>query len=420
MANNHKNLKADFNKDFSKRPQGPGFDRGENTSIMEPLVLPADTSKRINLNDLALELAAQAAGFNSSLPAPISESLSDLVRAMNCYYSNLIEGHSTHPVDIEKALNNDYSSDKKKRDLQLEAKAHIEVQRWIDHGGLMGRSTRIESILETHRRFCDLLPEELLWVDDPTTKKKYKLIGGELRQKDVQVGAHIAISPGRVPYFLQRYEEVYASLGRSELLLALAIAHHRLVWIHPFLDGNGRVARLMTHASFLEVLKTKSLWSVARGLAKNVDKYKQLLHNCDLLRRNDLDGRGNLSTEALVEFSEFFLETCLDQIRFMKKLVQPQEIQGRILIWANEEIQMGRLLPKSDAILKTILFRGELLRKELPEVTGVGERQSRRIVAALTKLGVIKTAGTKAPLHLAFTAVLASRWLPGLFPDKAD
>ena len=47
---------------------------------------------------------------------------------MNCYYSNLIEGHDTHPIDIERALKNDYSQDAHKRDLQLEAKAHIAVQ----------------------------------------------------------------------------------------------------------------------------------------------------------------------------------------------------------------------------------------------------------------------------------------------------
>lgn len=44
---------------------------------------------------------------------------------MNCYYSNLIEGHDTHPTDIERALKNDYSNDPRKRDLQLVAKAHI-------------------------------------------------------------------------------------------------------------------------------------------------------------------------------------------------------------------------------------------------------------------------------------------------------
>jgi Fic family protein len=74
-------------------------------------------------------------------------SLAGLVRAMNCYYSNLIEGHDTHPVDIERALRNDYSLDARKRDLQLEAKAHIAVQEWIDGGGLgAGRAVKTEAI----------------------------------------------------------------------------------------------------------------------------------------------------------------------------------------------------------------------------------------------------------------------------------
>src|SRR5260370_22717289 len=86
------------------------------------------------LTDLALDLTQKSAGFRRRLPSALLVSLADLVRAMNCYYSNLIEGHDTHPVDIERALKNDYSKDAQKRDLQLEAKAHIAVQEWIDGG----------------------------------------------------------------------------------------------------------------------------------------------------------------------------------------------------------------------------------------------------------------------------------------------
>jgi len=91
---------------------------------------------RGELNDLALELAARAAAFRSSLPDQIASALAALIRSMNCYYSNLIEGHNTHPIDIERALHDDYSADPEKRDLQLEAKAHIAVQKWIDEDGL--------------------------------------------------------------------------------------------------------------------------------------------------------------------------------------------------------------------------------------------------------------------------------------------
>src|SRR5712692_110945 len=136
-------------------------DRGETVSLMEPLLIAEGSRHRSALTDLALELAQKSAGFRRSLPETLLASLADLVRAMNCYYSNLIEGHDTHPVDIERALRNDYSKDARKRDLQLEAKAHITVQKWIDSGGLKGRAVRSDGIREIHRRLCELLPEDL-------------------------------------------------------------------------------------------------------------------------------------------------------------------------------------------------------------------------------------------------------------------
>ena len=104
------------------------IDRQESVNLMEPLLIAEGSRHRGELTDLAIEVAARSAGFRRSLPDGVRTALADLVRAMNCYYSNLIEGHDTHPIDIERALKNDYSNDPRKRNLQLEAKAHIEVQ----------------------------------------------------------------------------------------------------------------------------------------------------------------------------------------------------------------------------------------------------------------------------------------------------
>src|ERR1035437_6958264 len=230
-------------------------DRGELVSVMEPLVIGDGSRHRGVLTDLALDLTQKSAGFRRSLPPSLLTSLADLVRSMNCYYSNLIEGHDTHPVDIERALKDDYSKDARKRDLQLEAKAHITVQKWIDGGGLKGGlAIKAEGIQEIHRRFCELLPEDLLWVEDPATKEKLRVVPGEWRKRDVQVGTHVAISPGAQPRFLERFEQVYSELGKTESIISIAAAHHRLLWIHPFTDGNGRVTRLMSHAVMLELL----------------------------------------------------------------------------------------------------------------------------------------------------------------------
>jgi Fic family protein len=405
--------KAD-NKPDIKAAEG----RGEGIGLMEPLVLGEGSRHRPELTDLALELAQRSAGFRRSLPESLLSSLATLVRAMNCYYSNLIEGHDTHPVDIERALLGDYSKDTKKRDLQLEAKAHIAVQQWIDTGGLKGRAVAADSIREIHRHFYDAMPEDLLWVEDPTTHECMQIISGELRTRDVAVGGHVAISASVVPRFLRRFEEVYSRLGKTETILAVAAAHHRLLWIHPFLDGNGRVARLMSHATLLEALDTGAVWSVARGLARNVATYKGHLAACDMTRRNAIDGRGNLSEEALAEFTRFFLATCLDQVTFMEGLMQPDSLRTRILLWTEEEIQLDRLPPKSGAILEAVLYRGELPRGDAAGIVGTGDRQARRVVSALIERGVLVSESSRAPLRLAFPAVLASRWMPGLFPDQ--
>jgi Fic family protein len=393
-------------------------DRGESINMMEPLLIGETSRHRGKLTDLALELAQKAAGFRRSLPDSLLASLADLVRAMNCYYSNLIEGHDTHPIDIERALKNDYSKDAHKRDLQLEAKAHIVVQEWIDRGGLKGRAVTSDGIRETHRRFCELLPEDLLWVEDPEKKERVRVVAGELRKRAVVVGTHVAVSAGAVPRFLARFEEVYGALNKTDSILAAATGHHRLLWIHPFLDGNGRVARLMSHAMLLESLDTGAAWSVARGLARNVEGYKRHLVVCDQPRRNDLDGRGQLSEEALAAFAEFFLGICIDQVNFMESLVQPDRLRTRIRMWAEEEIRLGKLPAKSENILEAILYRGEVPRGEAAGVVNTGDRQARRIVSALLEHGVLASESSRAPLRLVFPAQLASRWMPGLFPDK--
>ena len=163
---------------------------------------------------------------------------------------------------------------------------------------------------------------------------------------------------------------------------------------------------------------TGGIWSVARGLARSVEEYKRHLANCDLPRRNDLDGRGNLSEEGLASFTRFFLETCIDQVTFMEELVQPGRLRNRILLWVEEEVRAGTLPSKAGSILEAILYRGELPRGDVPNLLGASDRHGRRVVAALTEHGVLVSDTTRTPLRLAFPAKLAPRWMPGLFPEK--
>ena len=394
----------------------------DSITMMEPMLISASSKYYSTLTDMAYTLAIEATAFKNSLPKVIVPQLAGLIRSMNCYYSNLIEGHNTHPVDIERALKDDYNTDQKKRNLQLEAKAHILVQKWID-SILDDTSVNVvssEFILEVHRRFYENLPEELCYIEDPITQERHKIIAGELRTKDVRVGRHLGISPISLGNFMMRFENAYKGLKDLGAILAVPSAHHRLLWIHPFLDGNGRVTRLLSHAMLGKAIDTGSLWSVSRGLARNETRYKSLLASCDLGRRNDLDGRGSLSEEALYEFNVFFLEICLDQVRFMRDLIEPKKLHNRIMIWVKEAIVLEELPKGSDIVMEAILHRGEVARADVADMIAVTERHARRITSALLNAEIISSDTARSPLTLSFPARLAYRWMPGLFPEQIE
>jgi len=385
-------MKADRNAG-PKAHVGGRIDRGESPSAMEPLRLADGSRHRGELADLALELGGKSAGLRRALPAPIAQALARMVRAMNCYYSNLIEGHDTHPIDIERALQGDYSRDRGKRDLQLEAKAHIAVQEWIDEGGLASPPASVAAIRSIHERFCGSLPDDLLWVTDPATGERLKVVPGELRRRDVAVGNHRAVSPGALERFLERFEAGYAELGPSESMICLAAAHHRLLWIHPFLDGNGRVGRLLI-----------TLYLVSRGLLK-----RPVLYLSDFFERNRQLYYDNLTRvrekNDLLQWFKFFLvgvsetargsiATFDDVLKLQKQTDQRlQELKSRS---ANAQKVVNALYkrPMTDAA-------------RVGKVTGVSAASAYKLIADLERLGILKeVTGSKRGRMYVFDAYL--------------
>ncbi len=337
---------------------------------------------------------------------------------MNCYYSNLIEGHDTHPISIDRALAGDYSTDRDQRDLQLEARAHIEVQQLIDQGKAPSPVVSKNFITWVHREFCSRLPDDLLLVDNPDTGEKLCLAPGELRQASVRVGRHIPVDADRLPAFLDRFEAGYGSrqLTKIQQIIAVAASHHRLLWIHPFLDGNGRVTRLFSHAFLRDLNIGSQLWSVSRGLARTVDHYKRHLMEADEPRRGDLDGRGNLTNAGLETFCLYFLTTCVDQVTFMESLLEPSELLRRIEIWAEEETHAKRLPKGAWPLLREAILAGEFSRGKAESITGYEERQARTVLKSLLDLGVLVSDGPRGPVRLGFPVAVVGRWLPRLYP----
>ncbi len=386
---------------------------------MEPM-LPEEASHA--LEDEAFTLTSEANRLAGRVHPILIASIGDLVRSMNCYYSNLIEGHDTSPRDIDRALANDFSDEPKQREFQQEAVAHIHVQRLIDTGKdpeIWPATAAYASWL--HEVFCSHLPPEMLWVTNRATGEKLPVVPGRWREADVDVGRHLPPEHSDLPKFMTRFDRAYQSppLSKPRQLQAVGAVHHRFLWIHPFLDGNGRVARLMSHALLKRLGIGTSLWSVARGLAREQELYKKLLMAADGPRKGDREGRGNLTQCGLIAFSRFFLERAIDQVQFMTQLLEPHTLLTRMEIHVEEEVRLRRLQKGSFAVLREAVMAGEVERSKIPGLTGYEERGARMVTAALVDRGMLTATTHRAPLRLTFPSEVAERWFPNLYPPNA-
>ncbi len=398
-------------------------------SEMEPL-LPTGVHE---LEDMSLEVVSNSSALGGQLHLVTQKAVIEFLRLINSYYSNLIEGHSTHPIDIERAMRQDYSNDSVERDLQEESLAHINCQRKVEL--CIGETPDLniadsDFISWLHQIFYEQLPIELRQVKDEKSSEIDVVNPGEFRRREVIVGKHIGPSSENLPAFLRRFSTVYSPSKHHGImpLIVIAASHHRLMWIHPFLDGNGRVTRLYTDACFLRLpLRGYGLWNVSRGLARQRSDYMDALKVADAQRYNDYDGRGNLSQQGLVFFCHFFLSTCLDQISFMNGLLNLDGLLDRI----NGYVSMRRLklIPgpvpeyqslKSEAtyMLQEALLRGEVARGEMIRLSGMKDRTGRELLRQLLGEGLLVSDTKKGAVRINFPTHIANHLFPDLYPSQ--
>ncbi len=377
------------------------------------------------LADLVAELSARSAKLGRSLHPRTATHLADLVRVMNTYYSNLIEGHDTRPRDIERALAGHLDEDEGRRNLQLEATAHVRVQAEVDRKGMaaeLSEPASVDFIRWLHREFYRDAPKAMLHIRGGS--REFIMTPGEWRslpEHDVAVGRHEPPSSDRVNDFMQYFAHRYAfaGMGKAGRIIAIAAAHHRLNYIHPFPDGNGRVSRLMSHAmAWSADVAAHGLWSISRGLARGLEsrsEYKQMMDSADAPRENDLDGRGNLSQRALIEFITWFLRVAIDQVTFMSSLFDLETLASRLRECVAAD---RRLKPEAARLLEETLMRGEVERGEAPRITGLPERSARRVLNDLTEVGLLASATPKGPVSLRFPVNSLEVLFPRLYPNR--
>ena len=397
-------------------------------SEMEPMM-----AEDGELEDLAAHILAKSSALGAQLPEATQASMRELLRIVNSYYSNMIEGNSTHPIDIERATRKDYSSDPAKRNRQIESIAHIDCQRQIEERLALDLDVAITSsdfLCWVHKIFYDQLPDELRWVKNEETGEKLEVIGGDIRTADVSVGTHVGPASTCLQAFLDRFHQSYSTRSHGvSPIIAVAASHHRLMWIHPFLDGNGRVARLYTDAAFRRILPGYGIWNVSRGLARNRDSYYNALSHADAPRKGDLDGRGNLSRKGMEMFCRFFLEVCADQIEYMASVLKLDGLMERIkgyvtlrtlnLAFPPTGTVIGKMRPEAAHLLQEALLRGEVPRGEVSRITGLGDRVARSLVSALLQEKLLVSPMPQGGLRLGFPIHAVEYYFPGLYPPTS-
>lgn len=385
----------------------------------EPL-MPRDMASHA-LAELAYDLSQEARDLAGK---PLPAELRQLLRGMNSYYSNRIEGQHTRPLEIEQALRRDFSSDVRLAARQRLALAHMEVEAWAEaqFAGATGVAALWQpaGVQALHEALYSRLPPE-----DRVSDEGEPIVPGMWRVRDVRVGRHVAPAVASVPAFVARWAQVYGAVRRGEMaLLAVAASHHRLAWVHPFTDGNGRVMRLHTHALLHAMGLSCGVWSPLRGFARAQSEYYCLLAEADQPRQGDLDGRGNLSERTLVAWMAFVLSLCLDQVRFMKTMLDLDSLENRLaacLHFEQGERKSGARIETLRPLHYLFLSGRSLERGEFKTMSGLGDRVATAALGALLRRGLLVSDSPQGRVRFGVPMHALRFLFPALWPEaEAD
>lgn len=350
--------------------------------------------------------------------------IKDLLRIVNSYYSNRIESQGTHPFEIEKAMRQEFSTNTREKNFQLLSLAHIATQKKVETMPYIEAYSQSFICFLHHDFYTYEGMNPFLHIHFEAQDKE--IIPGKYRDCGVKIGDHIPPLASQIDSFMQTYEHLYTEATKhgtqaKKLLYALS-SHHRLAWIHPFLDGNGRTSRLALDGALLSMkLQGYGLWNISRGLARKTSEYKSTLSQADLIKQGEFHGRGELSTKALESFVRFMLECSLDQINYMDRYLKLSELSSRIDHYTQKVYDGGfdrlSLPKKSDRLFKHLLLVGESPRSALATVLDVSERTISSMLKELLEKGYLASDTPKSAVRLRFNTHFASWLFPELIPE---
>lgn len=236
------------------------------------------------------------------------------------------------------------------------------------------------------------------------------LVPGAYRTQQVQVGQHVSAEAESVPSMMHKMAEFHdrATTHAAKVVSALGL-HHRFVWIHPFVDGNGRISRFVLQEMLREA-GLSGLWSISNGLSIHDEQYRAKLAAADHPRMGDFDGRGNLSQSRFVSFIEFMLDVCKEQVEYTRQALNRQHLSKVIDdYFADKTVLPSGVNQDSHLAWKALFFQGVIPRGEFKRMIPKSDRTATAQVAALVKGGLVISPTSKSDLTPAIPLDLAKR-----------
>lgn len=281
---------------------------------------------------------------NKRFPKLVLAELERSARALSAFSSTSIEGNPLPLSEVKKILK---QAPTRIRDTEKEILNYNKALQYLDKFS-SGEGAELsvtfmekihgmvtEGLIAPHRH--GTLRNEPVFVNDPVARKP----------------VYLPPDHGDVPRLM---EELIIftreTRGVTDPLIVAGIFHKQFVIIHPFMDGNGRTARLATKVLLARMgLNTFNLFSFENYYNKDVSAYFKAVG----LQGNYYE----LGQADFTPWLEYFTEGIIDELSRVKKELEKPGVSARIL----------GLKPELDAVLKYLDKNGAVNDREYAKIT---------------------------------------------------
>jgi Fic family protein len=296
----------------------------------------------------------------------------DLFIRMHVYkeavVSSRIEGTRTH---IEEALFEEREIEPEKRDDWQEVNNYVQAMNSaIDELAELPLSTRL--IKKTHSQLLQ------------SVRGKHRT-PGEFRVSQNWIGGASLADAVFIPPVHEAVPELMSDLEKflynDEIRLAhlirIGIAHYQFETIHPFLDGNGRVGRLLI-----------TLYLVNQGILE-----KPLLYLSEFFERNKSLYYGNLTIvrakNDLTQWLKFFLTGVIETAEKSVKTLQAiMELKERIE--KTQIITLGKRLPTAQRLLIQLFSKPTVQGKDVEHLVSLSPKAANELIQRFVDFGILE------------------------------